>query len=116
MPGPTCTYIWTNTIILDQHKHLDLHGHLDQHGYLDLHGHLDPHGHLDLHGQLDQHVHLDQRGQLDLHGRLDQRGCDYFHLLAILVVVFADVAEMSRECLHSQRTGDLSALPLDDHT
>lgn len=38
-----------------------------------------------------------------------------FHPLAVLVVVFADVAEVSGEGLHRQRTRDLPALPLDDH-
>lgn len=38
-----------------------------------------------------------------------------FHPLAVLVVVFADVAEVSGERLHRQRTRDLPALPLDDH-
>lgn len=38
------------------------------------------------------------------------------HLLAVLVVVLADVAEVGREGLHGQRAGDLPAPPLDDRS
>lgn len=38
------------------------------------------------------------------------------YILAVLVVVFADVAEVRCEGLHSQRTRDLPAFPLNDHT
>ena len=38
------------------------------------------------------------------------------HLLAVLVVVLADVAEVGREGLHGQGAGDLPAPPLDDHS
>ena len=35
--------------------------------------------------------------------------------LAVLVVILADVAEVCSEGLHSQRTGNLTTFPLDDH-
>lgn len=38
------------------------------------------------------------------------------YILAILVVVFADVAQVRCEGLDSQGTRDLPALPLNDHT
>lgn len=38
------------------------------------------------------------------------------HLLAVLVVVLADVAEVGGEGLHGQGAGDLPAPPLDDHS
>lgn len=37
------------------------------------------------------------------------------HSLAVLVIISADVAEVSGKRLHSQGTGDLPTLPLDDH-
>lgn len=45
-------------------------------------------------------------------GRQESAG----HLLAVLVVVFADVAQVSSKCLHGQGAGDLYALPLNDHS
>jgi len=38
------------------------------------------------------------------------------HILAVLVVIFADVAEVCRKGLHSQGTRDLSTFPLNDNT
>lgn len=38
------------------------------------------------------------------------------HLLAVLVVILADVAEVGREGLHGQGAGDLPTPPLDDHS
>ena len=44
------------------------------------------------------------------------RGCELpVHSLAVLVVIFADVAKVSSKCLHGQRAGDLPTLPLEDH-
>lgn len=40
--------------------------------------------------------------------------CKTVHILAILVVVFADVAEVCRKGLNSQRTRDLPTFPLND--
>lgn len=42
--------------------------------------------------------------------------CKLLHILAVLVVVFADVAEVRRKGLDSQGTWDLPTFPLNDHT
>lgn len=36
--------------------------------------------------------------------------------LAVLVIIFADVAEVCSKSFHSKRTRDFSTLPLNDHT
>lgn len=44
------------------------------------------------------------------------RGCERpAHSLAVLVVIFADVAKVSSKCLHGQRAGRRPTPPLDDH-
>lgn len=42
--------------------------------------------------------------------------CKLSYILAVLVVVFADVAEVRRKGLDGQGTRDLPAFPLNDHT
>ena len=52
-----------------------------------------------------------------LHGHINiMNQLAMLHILAVLVVIFADVAEVRRKGLNSQGTSDLPTFPLNDDT